>query len=238
MKLLVLSVMFLTLVSCENIFTTSAFADFKTDPEDMSSSELKAYANDILSDPNATDAEILEVALLLYENRIDPTNDELANDADIREQYVDESLQIAALLQKKADVDDILINLTQDSGTGNILGDLLDDQDRVDDLTLSSQLVAQAYSAEQLGGVTESEIPPTQLVIGGAGLISDIMQDPAKNAALEGAADLETATLTAAGFSAEEIGRIQTADAMVDSALQSGELSTDIADVITQGLPF
>lgn len=238
MRSVVAVVLILLLLGCENIFTTSALSGLKSDPEDMSSSELSAYANDVLSDPDATDEEIAEVVALLLENRISPTEEELRSDPDIRDQYIDETLQLAALVQKQADVEDLLINLTTDNDSDNLLGSILDDQERVDNLSSASSLIAQAYSAEQLGGVTESSIEPTQLVLGGAGLISDILQDETKSAALDAAPDLETSTLEGAGFTATEINNIQTSNSMIEAAKSSGGLSSEITDVITEGLPF
>lgn len=239
MRLIIFITVIISLLGCENIFTTNAFAGLKKDPSDMTSEELTSYANDVLSNPNATDAEIDEMVTLLASNRIEPTDEQLANDPELRDQYIEETLQLAALVQKKADVEDLLVNITSaDEEEGNILGDLLDDQERVDDLNTASTLIAEAYKAEQLGGVTETSLEPTELILGSAGLVSDILQDEDKKTNLENAENLDTESLEAQGFTQEEIDNIQTAELMKDAALDSGGLSPDISDAITEGLPF
>lgn len=224
--LLVITLIF-TFLSCENIFTTSAFAGFQTSFSDMTSEQKMAAIPDIIS--SGSNAERDAAIDFLASDR--PTITESSSAAD-REEFVDSTLMMAELASQNADLEGAITTLLEGDGGGNFLDDVLNDTDRIEDLQEAAGYMTEAYA------VDPDSLSAQQLVIGGAGLVSDIMQDPVANAALEGCADLETATLAAAGFTVEEIDDIQTANAMIEAATSSGDLPAGMSDSLTQGLPF
>lgn len=225
MKLIIMITVILTLMSCENIFTTSAFAGMKTPFSEMSDAQKEASIIDIIS--SGSESERDDAIEYLEKNR--PTITATSSDSE-KQEYIEDTLLLAELASANADLEGALTAFIEGSSEGesvDFLDDLTGDADRLEDLQAASGYMAEAYA------VDPDRLNTTQLLVGSAGLVSDILQDPDQSAALEAVPDYETATLQAAGFSAEEIDNIQTADEMLDLAKTNG-----LPDSIAQGLPF
>jgi len=221
--------------SCQDIFTTSFLSGLAADPSSLSGDALTEYTDALLSDPNATSAELEIVEDKLVDSRIEPTAENMANQA-LKDQYVAETKQLLDLNFKQADVEGILTSLISDdsdsendSSNESFLTDILDDSDRLDNLEEAAGFAVDAYK------VDPESLSSTQLVVGSAGLVSDIISDDTKADALESATDLETDTLESAGFTSTEIENIQMANDMLD--LAKSDMTDDMASML-EGLPF
>lgn len=224
-KLLLLLTYVLILMSCENLFTTSAFSGFKTPFSQMSDEQKDASIVEIIAE--GSEAERDEAIAYLEKKR--GTITATSSDAD-KQDYVDDTLKLAELASANADLEGALTTLIEsssDGGSAGFLDDLTGDTERLEDLQAASGYMVEAYT------VDPESLNTTQLLVGSAGLVSDILQDPVQKDTLENVPDYETATLQAAGFSAEEIDNIQTANEMLDLAKTNG-----LPDSIAQGLPF
>ncbi len=215
------------LYSCTDIFTSNLFSELSTDYSDMSEDQLQS---NLASDGFPTDPdELQDVEDLLVEFRSELTDD-ILNDPDLLEQYVEDTTQLLDLNLQQADVEGLMADLMGASdGGGDLLSGLEDDVERLENLADAGDYAVEAFELDP------DSLSTTQLVVGGVGLISDILQDDTLAAALEDSPTTETADLVAAGFDAQQISDIQTASAMMDAAEAGAE--GDIADLL-EGLPF
>jgi len=213
-----------------NIFTTNAFSSFATDPSDMTVEQLEAYLDSTpLSE--ISDEDLSAIEELLEENRIELTEDDLDNE-DLVEQYIEETTQLLEINMAQADVEGLIsdvLSIDEGDTESDFMTTLLDDTDRLEDIEEASEYAVEAYN------VDPDSLTSTELVVGGVGLISDIIQDDAKSETLESLDDVKTETLEAAGFTSEEITDIQTASAMLE--LAEDGMSEDMASIF-EGLPI
>lgn len=231
-RLIFIIIILLTFNGCMDIFTTSAFSSFATDPSDMNDEELIAYLSSTpLSEISEENLAIAETALL--ENRIELTDSDLSNTVLVK-QYIEETIQLLEINMAQANVDSLItdvLSIDGEDGDSDIMTTILDNTERLDNIEEASEYAVDAYR------VDPDSLTSTELVVGGVGLISDIIQDEAKADALDTAADVETKTLEDAGFTADEIENIQTASAMLNLA-ESGVGEDSPMSALFEGLPI
>lgn len=192
----------LVLAGCQNIFTTNYLTALRQDPSDLSGDAL------IEAVKSSRDEEAIEA---LEKKRI--TLEEVSDNPELKEQFIEETTLLAELKMEQADVQGALESLVAGSEDGDvetIFEDLINDTERVEDLKSASDYVLEAYE------VDPDSVSDTQKLVGSVGLMSDILADEEKKETLDALPDREPETLEAAGFTAEEISKIETADEMLE----------------------
>lgn len=192
----------LVITGCQNIFTTNYLTALKQDPSDLTGDALIEAAK------SSRDEEAIEA---LEKNRI--TADEVQDNPELKEQFIEETTLLAELKMEQADVQgalEALITSSEDGDTEDVFEDLINDTDRVEDLKSASNYVLEAYE------VDPDSVSDTQKLVGSVGLMSDILSDDSKKEQLESLPDREPETLAEANFTEEEIEKIVKADEMLD----------------------
>lgn len=228
-KIYLLFILVFTLTSCMDIFTNNVFTSLSTDVSDMSASELSAYLDSTpLSD--ISEEDLLEIENTLASSRIVLSDDDLNNE-ELKTQYVEETKQLLDINMAQADVEGLISDvLNTDDGDTDFVDTLLDDTDRLDNIAEASDYAVDAYL------VDPDSLTTTELIVGSVGLLSDILQDDTKSTKLDNVTDFETTTLETAGFTADEISDIQTANEMMTLAENNAGADSPLADLF-EGMP-
>ena len=228
-RLLLLTTLIFLLLGCKDIFTTSIMESFKKDASEMTLDELIAYISTTpLSEIPAADLALAET--LLEATHL--TEEDIANNPALVEQYLEETIQLLAINMAQADVEGLISDLIPVEGEeAPDLASLLEDTTRLDNMKEASGYAVDAFL------VDPESLTSTELLLGGVGLMADILQDDVKATALEGIDTSDTAALEAASFTAEEIENIQTASAMLSLA-ESGLGEDSPMAFLIEGLPI
>jgi len=196
----------------------------------MNSKEIAEYLSTTpLSEIPA--ADLLAAEETLDNSRITLSESDLTNPVKVQ-QYLDETAQLIAINMEQANIDGLIedvLSLGDSEEDSDFLTNLVEDSDRLANIEEASSYAVDAFL------VDPESLTSTELVIGSVGLVGNILQDEDRLTDLSEAADLETATLITAGFTADEIDDIQTASEMLELA-KSG-LGDDMASLF-EGLPF
>ncbi len=215
MRLVLLFTLIFFLLGCKDIFTTSAFSSFKKDVSDMSTDELTAYISTTpLSEIPAEELAIIEISL--EESRIELTDEDIANNPEVVEQYIEETTQLMAINMEQADVEGLIADLLVEPEEGeeslDFVDSILADTERLENMEEASEYAVDAFL------VDPESLTSTELVVGSVGLLANILEED--STALDGLEDFSTESLEAdpAGFTAEEIVNIQTAQLMLEAA--------------------
>lgn len=199
-KKFILVLLLIGLYGCQDIFTTNYLESLKEDPSNMSSEELLAAAED--GDPEALEE--------LLDSRITP--EEVAADPSLEEQFLDETTLLADYMIEESDFQGALEEVLAAEEGETPIEDFLNDSERVEDLETAADLVVEAYNVDP-DSVTE-----TQKLVGGLGLLSDVLTDEEKADTLSSLPDRDEETLEAAGFTQEEIDKITLADELLEGS--------------------
>lgn len=239
------------ITGCKDIFTTSAFESFAKSAEDMSSEEINSYLEETpLADIPEEELEIIEDALLdEYEVIESEDLDALIADSvdnpeaqEALEEYAEENVQLLEINMEQADVEGLvsdLITFTDDTDEGSdeesdpleVLTDVLDDEERMEDMEAVGDFAAEAFKAD------EDSLTGEQLVVGSIGLVSDFIEpDEGEDITPIGEVEnLEPETLAEEGYSEDQIEDIQLAVAMMEAA--DGKLDEEFAAAL-EDLPI
>lgn len=218
------------LLGCRDVFTTSRLSFTAKSVDDMTETELTSYIKDV--DLKSLKPEVLSSAeTALANNRV--TIDDLDQDDEIAvAKYLEDTALLLEINKEQADVEGLLtsaLSASEGSDSENFVDNLLSDTERIENLKEASGYVADTFALDP------DSLSSTDLIVGSAGILGDILQDETKTTNLSGVDDYETATLETAGFTANEIEDIQTATNMLTAA-QEG-LSDDMAGML-EGLLF
>lgn len=214
------------LSSCMDIFTSNLFSEMATDVSDMTPSQISAYLETTpLSDISDEDLIIIENQLI--ESRIELTEDSSDEDKAL---YVSQSSQLLEINISQADVLGLISEVSNIGSDDDVIDSILNDTDRLDDITEASDYALDIYE------VDPDSLTSTELVVGSVGLISEILKDDTALSNLENVEDYDTDTLEAAGFSEDEISKIQTANEMLNLAESKMGEDSPLSDLF-EGLP-
>ncbi len=229
-KIYFLILLSLFLFSCRNIFTTNVFSDFKTNPGEMSSEQIYDFLE---STPlnKISPEDLLSAEGTLAASRVKPSADELSKNSQLKEKYLKETKILLEINKEQADISGLISSaLTAEGDQGNsLVSSILSDSDRLANIAQASSYAVDAFEADP------ESLESSDLIIGSVGLLGDILSDETSTNKLKSLDNLETSTLTNAGFNTEEIKKIQTADSMIDLA-KSG-LDESMSSLF-EGLPF
>lgn len=208
-KLGLFTLLVLLITGCKDIFVTSAFESFAKSAEDMTEEELEEYLETTPLD-NISEEELVSIEETLEESFEVLTEEELT-DPEVAAAYAEESVQLLEINMEQADVEGLIIDLAttdeSEGGVEEVFESLVEDEERLEDLEAAADYAVEAFKADQ------DSLSDTQLIIGAAGLVSDLVTDDTKDLDIT---DIDTESIDETLYTEEEIEKIEQAQDMID----------------------